>query len=165
MEAVERWRPTPGLNMIEYIDRGSLKMADIPQQAALMIEIEGDAELDMTGALESESWLATSAADRERLRLFRHSFPEKANERIRRTGFVKLGTDYAVPLDKNREMLAIYRRVMDQEAPGRYIIFAHMTASSCFKLRISTFMSGFQPSISVSIATLLVFCASQLSNV
>ena len=42
------------------------------------------------------------------------------------TGFVKLGTDYAVPLDRNREMMAIYRRVMDEEAPGRYVIFGHI---------------------------------------
>ncbi|MSV35454.1 MAG: FAD-binding oxidoreductase [Bryobacterales bacterium] len=126
LDAVEHWRPAPGLNMIEYIDRGSLQMMDIPQQAALMIEIEGDAELDMRTAMENESWFATSAADRERLRLFRHALPEKANERIRRIGFAKLGTDYAVPLDKNREMMAIYRRVMEREAPGRYIVFGHV---------------------------------------
>lgn len=130
LEAVDRWRPTPGLNMIEYIDRGSLQMMDIPQQAALMVEIEikigGGAEIDMSTALESESWFATSSADRERLRRFRHALPEKANERVRRNGFVKLGTDFAAPLDKNREMLAVYRRVMEREAPGRYIIFGHV---------------------------------------
>jgi len=126
LDAVDRWRPTPGLNMIEYIDRASLKMMDVPHQAALMIEIEGDADLDMTGALESESWFATSAADRERFRQFRHSLAEKCNDRIRRTGFVKFGTDYAVPIPKNREMLAAYRRVLDREAPGRYIIYGHI---------------------------------------
>ena len=126
LEAVERWRPTPGLNMIEYIDHASLAMMDVPQQAALMIEIEGDADIDMGNALESDSWFATSAADRERFRVFRHTLAEKANDRVRRTGFVKFGTDYAVPLDKNREMMAIYRRVMDQDAPGRYVIYGHI---------------------------------------
>jgi FAD/FMN-containing dehydrogenase len=126
MEAVERWRPTPGLNMIEYIDHASLAMMDVPQQAALMIEIEGDADIDMQNALDGDSWFATSAADRERFRVFRHSLAEKANDRVRRTGFVKFGTDYAVPLDKNREMMAIYRRVMDQDAPGRYVIYGHI---------------------------------------
>ncbi len=126
LEAVDRWRPTPGLNMIEYIDHASLQMMDTPQQAALMIEIEGDADIDMTTALENDSWFATSATDRERFRVFRHTLAEKANDRVRRTGFVKFGTDYAVPLDKNREMMAIYRRVLDADSPGRYVIYGHI---------------------------------------
>jgi len=126
LEAVDRWRPTPGLNMIEYIDHASLEMMDTPHQAALMIEIEGDADIDMTTALENDSWFATSATDRERFRVFRHTLAEKANDRVRRTGFVKFGTDYAVPLDKNREMMAIYRRVLDADSPGRYVIYGHI---------------------------------------
>lgn len=126
LEAVDRWRSTPGLNMIEYIDHASLQMMDTPHQAALMIEIEGDADIDMTTALENDSWFATSATDRERFRVFRHTLAEKANDRVRRTGFVKFGTDYAVPLDKNREMMSIYRRVLDADAPGRYVIYGHI---------------------------------------
>jgi len=126
LDAVDRWRPTPGLNMIEYIDRASLQMMDVPQAAALMIEIEGDADIDMSNALESDSWFAASASDRERFRAFRHSLAEKANDRVRRTGFVKFGTDYAVPLDQNRAMMAIYRRAMDEDAPGRYVIYGHI---------------------------------------
>ena len=126
MDAVERWRPTPGLNMIEYIDAASLQMMAVPQRAALMIEIEGDADIDMGNALENDSWFATSPSDRERFRVFRHTLAEKANDRVRRTGFVKFGTDYAVPLDRNREMMAIYRRVLEQDAPGRYVIYGHI---------------------------------------
>ena len=126
LEAVDRWRPTEGLNMIEYIDRASLEMMDTPHQAALMIEIEGDADIDMTSALENDSWFATSATDRERFRVFRHTLAEKAKDRVRRTGFVKFGTDYAVPLDKNREMMATYRRVLDADSPGRYVIYGHI---------------------------------------
>ena len=126
MAAVDRWRPTPGLNMIEYIDHASLQMMDVAQKAALMIEIEGDADIDMSTALENDSWFATSASDRERFRVFRHTLAEKANDRVRRTGFVKFGTDYAVPFDKNREMMAIYRRVLDADAPGRYVIYGHI---------------------------------------
>ena len=112
LDAVERWRPTPGLNMIEYIDHASLEDDGRSRtQAALMIEIEGDADIDMGGALEGDSWFAMSAADRERFRVFRHTLAEKVNDRIRRTGFMKFGTDYAVPLDRNREMMAVYRRV------------------------------------------------------
>jgi FAD/FMN-containing dehydrogenase len=131
MAAVERWRPTPGLNMIEYMDHESLRMMDVPQKAALMVELEADAsgeiaDLDMTDALEADSWFAMSASDRERFRVFRHTLAEKANDRVRRTGFVKFGTDYAVPLDENREMMAIYRRVLDMDAPGRYVIYGHI---------------------------------------
>ena len=50
--------------MLEYLDAASLKMMDVTHQAALIIEYEGDVDLDMTGALEEESWFAMSAADR-----------------------------------------------------------------------------------------------------
>ncbi len=119
-DAIERWRGA-NLNMIEYLDRASLEMLDVPHAAALIIEQEGDADLDMTDALESESWFAVSAADRERFRQFRHALPERCNDRIRRSGFMKLSTDYAVPLNKNREMLSIYRQLL--EPP--YAIFGH----------------------------------------
>lgn len=131
MDAVDLWRPTRGLNMIEYIDRASLQMMEVPHKAALMIELEADdqgetADLNLSGALESDSWFATSSTDRERFRVFRHTLAEKANDRVRHTGFVKFGTDYAVPLDKSREMMAIYRQVLDADAPGRYVIYGHI---------------------------------------
>jgi FAD/FMN-containing dehydrogenase len=126
LDAVDLWRPTPGLNMIEYIDEASLRMMDVPHKAALMIEIEGDADLDLSGALESDSWFAMSASDRERFRVFRHGLAEKVNARIRRTGYTKIGTDYAVPLDRNREMMAAYRQTLDKEMPGKYVIYGHI---------------------------------------
>ena len=131
VDAAERWRPAPGLNMIEYMDHASLHMMDVRQGAALMIELEADAsgetaDLDMTGALESDSWFATSAQDRERFRVFRHSLAERANDRVRRTGFPKFGTDYAVPLDQSRAMMAEYHRVLDREFPGKYAIYGHL---------------------------------------
>ena len=133
-DAVERWR-SANLNMIEYLDRASLEMLDVPHAAALMIEQEGDGDLDMTGALESESWFAVSAADRERFRLFRHALPERCNERIRRSGFTKLSTDYAVPLLKTRQMMSIYRKML---VPP-YVIFGHIGDAH---LHINTFPSN-----------------------
>ncbi len=126
LDAVDLWRPTPGLNMIEYIDEASLKLMDVPHKAALMIEIEGDADIDLSGALESDSWFAMSATDRERFRVFRHGLAEKVNAHIRRTGYTKIGTDYAVPLDRNREMMAAYRNTLDREMPGKYVIYGHI---------------------------------------
>lgn len=120
-DAVDRWRAA-NLNMIEYLDRASLELLDVPHAAALMIEQEGDEDLDMTGAMEAESWFAVSAADRERFRQFRHALPERSNDRIRRSGFMKLSTDYAVPLDKSRQMMAIYRKMLTPP----YVIFGHI---------------------------------------
>jgi FAD/FMN-containing dehydrogenase len=126
LDAVDRWRPTPGLRMLEYLDRASLQMLDVAHGAALMIEQEGDVDLDMTGALENDSWFAVSAADRERFRQFRHALPERCNDRIRRSGFMKLSTDYAVPLEHTRDIMRIYRRELDRNFAGNYVIFGHI---------------------------------------
>jgi FAD/FMN-containing dehydrogenase len=136
LDAVDRWRATPGLRMLEYLDVKSLKMMDVAHQAALMIELEGDVDLDMTGTLENDSWFATSAADRERFRQFRHSLPERVNARIRRSGFMKLSTDYAVPLDKNRELLATYQARLRQAVGENFVIFGHIGDAH---LHINTF--------------------------
>ena len=94
--------------------------------AAVLVEIEGDAELDMTGALEDESWFGSSAADRERFRQFRHRLPERIHERLRRGGFVVLATDYAVPLERNRDVLSIYRNVLTRNFGDKFVMFGHI---------------------------------------
>lgn len=126
LDAVDRWRATPGLRMLEFLDGKSLRMMDVAHQAALMIEIEGDADLDMAGTLENDSWFAMSASDRERFRQFRHSLPERVNARIRKSGFMKLSTDYAVPLEKNREILATYQAKLHQAVGDNFVIFGHI---------------------------------------
>jgi FAD/FMN-containing dehydrogenase len=126
LEAVERWRPVPGLRMLEYLDRGSLEIMEVPQPAAVMIEQEGEIDLDLTGARENDSWFATSAADRERFRRFRHGLGERVNERIQRGGFMKLGTDYAVPRDKCPEMMSLYRKTLDRDLKLPYVIYGHI---------------------------------------
>ena len=52
LDAVERWRGIPELRMLEYLDAASLTMMRVAQAAALMIEFEGDCDLDMSGAME-----------------------------------------------------------------------------------------------------------------
>lgn len=37
-----------------------------------------------------------------------------------------MNSDYAVPLARNREMLAYYRRRLEEEFPGKYVIFGHI---------------------------------------
>jgi FAD/FMN-containing dehydrogenase len=123
---VDRWRPTPGLRMLEFLDSRSIKLMELPYGAAILLEHDGDCDLDMTGALESDSWFGSSAADRERFRLFRHRLPERIHERLRRGGFVVLATDYAVPLERSRDILAIYRDVLSNHFDDRFVMFGHI---------------------------------------
>ena len=76
--------------------------------------------------MTEQSWFAVSAADRERFRRLRHSLPEAVNATVLQHGFMKMGTDYAVPLSRNREMLRFYRRRLEAELPGRYVIYGHI---------------------------------------
>jgi len=143
LHAVEEWRSTE-VRMLEYLDHPSLEVLrarfpEIPAAATAAILFdqaltsEDDPEVDhwldrihAAGAFEEESWFAMSAADRERFRHFRHSLPELVNDTVRRSGALKMNTDYAVPLPRNREMLAYYRRRLEEEFPGRYVIFGHI---------------------------------------
>jgi len=142
--AVERWRATASARMLEYFDQPSLdllrsRFPEIPGEARAAIlfdqEMESvdDPEIDLwlerlegTGALVEDSWFATTANDRERFRRFRHTLPELVNDAVRRSGAMKMNTDFAVPLARNREMLAYYRQRLEEEFPGRYVIFGHI---------------------------------------
>ncbi|HLJ15218.1 MAG TPA: FAD-binding oxidoreductase, partial [Bryobacteraceae bacterium] len=138
LDAVDRWRSIAGLRMLEYFDRGALDLVGVRPagaEAALLIEHEicGDSDLGLwqerietSGALVDACWFASNDRDRERFRQFRHSVPERVNDRVRRNGFLKIGSDYAVPLDRNREMLAFYRKRLEEEFQGSYVIFGHI---------------------------------------
>jgi FAD/FMN-containing dehydrogenase len=139
LNAVAGWRSVPELRMLEYADRPSLDLIrsqypEIPRaaQACLLIEAEGD---DLDGwehrlveshALIDASWFGLEPKDRERFRAFRHAFPEAVVETNRKRGFMNMGTDYAVPLEKDREMLHYYRERLEAELPGRYVIYGHL---------------------------------------
>jgi len=139
LDAVGRWRTVPELRMLEYADRLSLDLIrsrypEIPRaaRAALLIEAEGDdldaweRRLDESHALIEASWFGLEAKDRERFREFRHAFPEAVVETNRKRGFMNMGTDYAVPLDRDRDMLRHYRERLEAELPGRYVIYGHL---------------------------------------
>lgn len=139
LDAVDAWRVDGDLRMLEYVDRNALQLLrgrypEIPAgaQAALLIEAENadvetwEMRLEKSGALLDASWFATNATERERFRRFRHSLPELVIETVVRQGFLKMGTDYAVPLDRNREILSFYRRRLEEALPGRYVIYGHI---------------------------------------
>ena len=142
LDALDAWRAVTDLRMLEYVDDPALRM--IAQRypsvterakAALIIEqiVSGDADIDAwaerleaTGALEAESWFGTTDGDRERFRQFRHALPETALAISQKNGFMGLGTDFSVPVEKNRAMLAFYREHMERIMPGHYCIFGHV---------------------------------------
>src|SRR5450755_4773796 len=132
LDAVESWRELDGLRMIEYFDRNSLtflraRFPETPEHAgaALLIEQEnGDIDFWADHAPE-DSWFAVSDQDRERFRRFRHALPELVNDTMRRRGFLKMNTDFAVPLDRNREMLSYYHARLKQLAMD-YVLFGHI---------------------------------------
>lgn len=139
LDAVARWRSVIEVRMLEYADRPALELIrsryrEIPRaaQAALMIEAEGDdldaweQRLEENHALLEASWFGLEAKDRERFRAFRHALPEAVVETMRKRGIMKMGTDYAVPLDKDREMLSYYRERLEMELPGLYVIYGHL---------------------------------------
>lgn len=143
LDAVDAWRDVPQLRMLEFFDGPSLDLLrgpypEIPAaaHAALLVEqiadgLEEDAEEAWLGRMESfhsldDSWFGTTDGDRERFRVFRHKLPEVVNERIKRNGFQKMGTDAAVPLEKNREMMRWYRQVLDEQFPGNAVMYGHI---------------------------------------
>ena len=144
IDAVERWRETASARMLEYMDERSLELLrarfpEMPAAARACIlfdqELAGDDDpeldrwlerMEASAALAEDSWMALSAADRERFRRFRHGLPELVNDKVRQSGAMKMNTDYAVPLGRNREMLAFYRRRLEEEFPGRYVLFGHI---------------------------------------
>jgi len=144
LDAVEHWLATASPRMLEYMDAHSLdllrsRIPDIPAgaRAAILfdqeLQTDDDPELDTwldrieaSAALAGDSWMALTPADRERFRRLRHTLPELVNDTVRRNGALKMNTDYAVPLARNREMLGYYRRRLDEEFPGRYVMFGHI---------------------------------------
>jgi FAD/FMN-containing dehydrogenase len=137
LDAVDVWRVEAQARMLEYFDRPSLdllrtRFPEIPSGAGVAILFEEEnADLDVwlrrltaAGALIEDSWFATTPGDREKFRKFRHALPELVNAVVRQNGFMKLGSDYAVPIARNRDMMAEYRRRLEPEFP--YVIFGHI---------------------------------------
>jgi FAD/FMN-containing dehydrogenase len=131
LNAVERWRAASGLRMLEYMDAGSLGLlrgtfAEIPGEARAALLIESESEDWFPDDGLDASWFAAGASDRERFRHFRHALPEAVNDLVRRRGVMKLGSDFAVRVGRNRQMLDFYRSLLEREFVGQYVIFGHI---------------------------------------
>jgi FAD/FMN-containing dehydrogenase len=134
LNTVERWRPIPALNMLEYIDANSLELLrlrypEIPvgSRAALLIERDGsDVDPFLEADFMEESWFAASTADRDRFRKFRHTLPELVNERVRLNGFKKMGTDFAVPVAEFPRYWAQCVSILEELFPSKYTAYGHI---------------------------------------
>ncbi len=143
LDFVERARAPASpvdLRCIEWFDAPSLRRAAsrfdrlrIPKEAQVAVFIEQECEeggegevaeawwelLQATGCCDSEDGVqvASEARGREDFRAFRHAVPAAINEEMARKGRRKLGTDLAWPREKLREMMELYRCVLD-DLPG-----------------------------------------------
>jgi FAD/FMN-containing dehydrogenase len=144
LDAVDDWRTLNGLRLLESMDARALDLlrprySDISPaaNAALLIEADlassDDVEVDRwserlerDGCLEEESWFGMQAADRERFRAFRHALPAMVVDRARHGNCRKFGTDFAVPLERNRDLYNYYRERGDAVFPAQYTIFGHI---------------------------------------
>ncbi len=144
LDAVDAWRSLAELRLIEFMDERSLSLlrsryTDIPSDAsaALLVEqnlsSEQDPEVDSwidrleaQEALHEASWFGFSQADQERFREFRHTLAVTVTDTARRNGFPKFSTDFAVPLDRHRELHEHYKRRCAEVLPGQFTIFGHV---------------------------------------
>lgn len=124
---------------LEYLDGASLALAagrvgGIPRGAGAALfceqELMRDEDEHLSAWLswleEHSPWaddaiLATDARGQEALRLLRHAVPAALAERLARTGFPKIGTDFSVPDGALDAMLAAY-----EAAPFPKVIFGHL---------------------------------------
>jgi D-lactate dehydrogenase (cytochrome) len=109
---------------LEYFDANALRLieedySNIPARAAAGIMFEQDVYgdnydvlmekwvelLDNMGIDTDKVWFASTLAQQEEFRKFRHKIPERVNERVRKNKIPKVGTDFAVPEGKLREII------------------------------------------------------------
>lgn len=143
LNAVEAWREISELRLLEFMDGRALDFVrptypEVPKeaQAALMIEqnlaSEEDSEIDQwvqrldnQNAFSEQSWFGFGSVDHERFREFRHTLAAAVTDLIRRRGFPKFSTDFAVPFRFHRELYGRYKQRCDEVFPGQYTIFGH----------------------------------------
>ena len=129
---------------IEYFDKGALSLlrerhSNIPKyaEAAIYFEqeitkkneddvIEAWAKLitESGGSLD-DTWFAHTEKDRKHLQDVRHDLPDLVNERVKRSGFKKIGTDIAVPFKHLPEMFKFYKSLLSSEGL-EFVIFGHI---------------------------------------
>ncbi len=97
------------------------------------LEPAAEALLELLAQCESNpdlAWCATTQAENEALKAFRHALPETVNQRIGRRaarfpGLTKLGTDFAVPDSALHQIMAAYHEIIEPHNL-EFVIFGHI---------------------------------------
>lgn len=129
---------------IEYFDKNALELLrqsnpSVPIDAGSAIFFEQDTDKDGESAIAQRwldlilanngsadnTWVAMTENDANKFTTFRYRIPEGINEIVRKSGFQKLSTDIAVPVDKFSEMMGFYNDIF-KEYPVRHVIFGHI---------------------------------------
>lgn len=115
----------------------------VPQKARAAIYFEQECEpdfetealelwlqlLDKIGALSDDTIIASNEEQYLALRKLRHSLPETMNERgqeARKNGGLKIGTDWAVPLEVLPQTLDDATRIVREVFGGPFIRYGHV---------------------------------------
>ena len=128
VDAVEAWRDAAP-RMLEYMDEPSLgllrgRFKEIPREAKAAIWWRRSRPGRLArphrnlGRVDRIVMVRHFGCRPRRFRVFRHALPEAVNDIVRRNGVLKMNSDYAVPLERNREMLRYYRSRLEAEFPG-----------------------------------------------
>jgi D-lactate dehydrogenase (cytochrome) len=83
------------------------------------------ASMDAEGISADDCWMAQDVRTMGQLKEWRHQIPVQINERLRRKGLPKIGTDLAVPDAGFPTLWAYYQKVL-AEWGGAYAIFGHI---------------------------------------
>ena len=144
LDAVDSWRSIGELRLLEFMDDHALGLLrsrypeiPTPAKAALLIEqnlaSENDEQVDLWAkrlnqqeALEEASWFGLSTTDQERFRAFRHTLALIVTDIVRQNGFPKASTDFAVPIDRYRDLHRLYKRRCAETMGDRFTIFGHV---------------------------------------
>ncbi|HEY2846855.1 MAG TPA: FAD-binding oxidoreductase [Pyrinomonadaceae bacterium] len=139
-----RIEPPISATLLEYFDPNAIRFvserfpeAPIDSAGAIFFEQETDFKtedeifsawnnlLEKHHADLDRSWFTTTEADKEKMRAFRHALPLAANEQYSRSGFRKVSTDMAVPVDRFRSLLKFYEDICGASRID-HIIFGHI---------------------------------------
>jgi glycolate oxidase len=128
--SLEMIRPRAGSLRVPDAARAAIYFEEECEPDALDIVLDDwSALIEATGGMVDDTILATNEAQETALKVLRHALPAMMNERgraARAAGGMKLGTDWAVPLDRVGPMLDEATRLAREEFGGFFIRYGHI---------------------------------------